>query len=258
MDVKDLNRIGKGFNDILRLKTTPLGIILYEKESDITRDFQILDRKMVTCAVLGLSRYYEIPVAITKKYTKGICLGPDISLGWGEVPPNFGKMAAGMFADSEEEADKVLAGMMSLERGKYEAYAVAPIDKMSVIPDIVQIWGNPLQMMELVYANTWYNGGERISLSTNGHGGSCYEVLTVPFIKGVITLALADMGDRRHGYAGDDDMIMGVPISKLETLYNGLVQTQNTLNKVPILYNFDDLPFPIPNSVLKRKLKELD
>ena len=39
MDVKDLNRIGKGFNDILRLKTTPLGIILYEKESDITRDF---------------------------------------------------------------------------------------------------------------------------------------------------------------------------------------------------------------------------
>lgn len=257
MNIKEINRIGKGLNNILRLKTTPLGIKFFEKSDNIPREFQIIDRKMVTCAVLGLSRYYEIPVAITKEFTKGICLGPDISLGWGEVPPDFGKMATGMFAENEEEAVKVLANMMSLEKGKYEAYAVAPIDSITIEPDIIQIWGNPLQMVELVYANTWHNGGERINLSTNGHGGSCYEVLAVPFIKNVITLALADMGDRRHGYAGDDDMIMGVPISKLEVLYDGLVKTQNTLNKVPILYNFDDLPFPIPNSVLKRKLTNI-
>jgi hypothetical protein len=50
---------------------------------------------------------------------------------------------------------------------------------------------------------------------------------------------------------------MGVPISKLEMLYDGLVNTQNTLNKIPILYNFDDVPFPIPDSVLARKFKEL-
>lgn len=256
MDVQRINEIGRGMNEILRVKTTPLGINFFRSKDDIPEDYQIIDKKMVTCAVIGLSRFYEIAVAITREYTEGICLGPDIAFGWGKVPPNIAEMTVGKFAGTKEEAAKVLSGMKSLEK-KYNAYGVAPIDKITIVPDIIQIWGNPLQMMELVYANTWHNGGGFVELKTNGHGGSCYEVLTVPFIKNEVTLAIADMGDRRHGFAGDDAMIMGVPISKLEMLYDGLVNTQNTLNKIPILYNFDDVPFPIPDSVLARKFKEL-
>ena len=32
---------------------------------------------------------------------------------------------------------------MIIERGRFEAFGVAPLSKMSVEPDIVQIWGTP-------------------------------------------------------------------------------------------------------------------
>jgi hypothetical protein len=48
-------------------------------------------------------------------------------------------------------------------------------------------------------------------------------------------------------------MIIGIPITKLQRLYEGLEKIQNTRDGFPVLYNFEDVPFPIPNSVLGRK-----
>ena len=123
--------------------------------------------------------------------------------------------------ERKDGTGKLLTNWMSLD-GKYEGFGVAPLDSITIEPDVVQFWCNPLQLMELIYANGWHNGGDRIKMNTNGHGGSCYEGLTVPFIKDEITIAIVDMGDRKHGLARDDDMILGVPISKLETLYDGM------------------------------------
>jgi uncharacterized protein (DUF169 family) len=256
MDVKTLNRIGKSLNEILRLKTTPVGIKLFENISEIPKNFQMIEKKLVICGVIGLARYYNIAVAITKENTQGICPGADISLGIGSLPENFAQMAVGGMAETVEGAENVLKGRVHLSDDKYQAFGVAPIDTMLIEPDIVQIWGNPLQMIVLAYSNTWFDGGY-IGLSTNGHGASCYEVLSVPFMKKEIRYAIADMGDRRHGFAGDDDMILGVPISKLRRLYEGLEKIQNTRDGFPVLYNFEDVPFPIPNSVLGRKFPHL-
>lgn len=65
-------------------------------------------------------------------------------------------------------------------------------------------------------------------------------------IDDTVRMALADMGDRRHGMARNDEMIMGMPIGKLERMYEGLVQTKKTLNRTPNLYNFGDIPFQVP------------
>lgn len=256
MDIKTLNRIGKKLNEILRLKTTPVGLKFFEKVADIPKDFQLIDRKLVICGLIGLARYYDIAVAITTENTKGICPAADISLGIGKLPDNFGEMAVGGLAETVEGAENVLKDRAHLDDGKYEAFGIAPIDSITIEPDIVQIWANPLQMIVLAYANTWFNGGY-IGLRTNGHGASCYEVLSVPFTKNEIRYAIADMGDRRHGFAGDDDMIIGVPISKLEVLYKGLEKIQKTRDGFPVLYNFEDVPFPIPNSLLARKFPDL-
>jgi uncharacterized protein (DUF169 family) len=176
-----------------------------------------------------------------------------ISLGWGEAPPTFAEEGKGFFAATAQDTHKVIQDLMSLQ-GRFEAFGVCPLDVITVEPDLVQVWGSPLQLMMIEYASTW-NGWDRIQLSSNGHGASCYEVLTVPYQTGQIRFAIADMGDRRHGMARDEEMIAGFPFEKLEKIVEGLNAQQNHMNRFPIIYNFE-IPFPVPNDVLKRRFPQ--
>jgi len=248
----DIRRIGEGFSSLLKLKTMPLGFNFFEKAADIPSEYAICDKRKAVCNMVGLSRYYGIAVAVTREMTKGLCVVADISLGFGDIPEDLAERTVGAFAKSSEETGKMFRDMCTIGANRYEALGACPLDKMTILPDVVQIWGNPMQMLELEYANTWNHGDGRIELKSNGHGGSCYEVLTWPVVDDRIRMAVADMGDRRHGAAQDEEMILGVPVNRLEELYDGLVHTKKTLNRIPILYNFDDIPFPVPPYVLEK------
>ena len=245
MDLNTLHEMGKSFEAILKLKTKPIGIKFFEKISDVPEEYEWINRKKVICNLCGFARYYETPIAITRENTCNLCVVADISMGIGEIPVGFAEKSAGKFAKNAEECSKVLQGMKTLPI-KFEAIGLCPIAITPVIPDVVQIWGNPTQMMELEYSNIWNDGSAKLQLCSNGHGGSCYETLSWPIATNELRLAIADIGDKRHGYATDDDMILGVPTGKLESLHEGLVATQSTLNRIPVLYNFDDINFPIP------------
>jgi uncharacterized protein (DUF169 family) len=246
MDLETLHKIGKGLETTLKLKTKPIGIKFFEKVSDVPKEYQWVNRKKVMCNLCGFSRYYEIPIAITKENTCNLCVVADVSMGIRKIPDNFAEGAVGKFAKNVEETSKILKGMKILPI-KFEALGICPIEFSPVIPDVVQIWGNPTQMMELEYSNIWNDGAAKVQLCSNGHGASCYEALSWPLATNEIRLAIADIGDKRHGYAADSDMILGVPVQKLEQLYDGLIATQSTLNRIPVLYNFDDIDFPVPS-----------
>jgi uncharacterized protein (DUF169 family) len=251
MDLKDVVELAKSIRNTLHLKTMPVGIKFFTDVKEIPSSFEIIQKKKVLCNVIGMSRLTETPVAITRENTRGLCVVADLSTGFGTVPPEFAQKSVGSFAVSVEETTKILQGMKSMGDGKYAAVGISPMDIMPVMPDVIQIWGNPTQMLELVYSNTWNNAGTKVVLETNGHGASCYEALSLPIVENRIRMCIADMGDKRHGYAGDDEMIMGVPPNLLKKLHEGLVATMKTLNKLPVIYNFDDINFPIPRYALE-------
>ncbi len=246
MTVEQLNKIGVEFEQILKLKNKPVGITLYENVEDVPKEYQWIERKKVICNIIGFSRYYEIPVAITKENTNKLCPVADLAMGIGEVPEGFAKNVVGAFAKDLEQTSVVFNGMKCFEKGKYKAVSVCPLDIIPNIPTVIQIWGNPTQMLELEYANTWNHGDGKVELKTNGHGASCYETLSMPILENKLCFAIADLGDKRHGYASDSDMIMGVPPKMIEELLEGLKATMHTLNRLPVLYNFDDIDFPVP------------
>ena len=218
MDLETLHTIGMGITDLLKLKTMPIGCSFFKTLKDIPQGYFVPDKKKVVCNMMGMSRYYGIGIALKKELTQGMCAVADISLGFGRKPDDHAEKTVGAFAKNIEETKKLFNDMKSVGEGIYAAIGACPIDKIPVIPDVVQIWGNPLQMLELEYAHTWNWGDGRVELRSNGHGGSCYEVLTWPVIDDTVRMAVADMGDRRHGMAQDDEMIMGIPIGKLEQM----------------------------------------
>jgi hypothetical protein len=52
-------------------------------------------------------------------------------------------------------------------------------------------------------------------------------------------------------------MIVSVPLGKLELLYKDLEKNQYTRHRFPILYDFENIPFPIPHEVMRRKYPHL-
>ena len=249
MELKRLHEMTAGLMDVLRLKTKPIGIKFFAKVEDVPAEYEFLKKKKAICNVIGTARFNEAAIAITRENTAHLCVIPDIALGMGEAPAGFPNGATGKFVKSPEDATKMVTGMKKLPL-QWEALGVCPLDISPVIPDVIQIWGNPTQMMCLEYAYLWTDGSAKIQLCSNGHGASCYEALSWPLATNELRLAIADIGDKRHGYAADDDMILGMPADKLEPLYEGMLKNQNTLNRLPVIYNFDDIDFPMPGYCL--------
>ena len=243
ISVERVREIGEELNKHLRLRTYPVGINLYSKAADVPEGFEEIDDEFAFCHFVGMARYHEKPIYSTGKCAKSCAVGGR-ALGFGELAENFAEVNVGRFAPTVEAINKATSRLKPFRLGEFEAFSIAPLNKVPIVPDVIQVFCNPIQLIELVYSNTW-EGEPEIEMKTNGHGASCYEALVIPYREQQIRIAIADMGDRRYGYASDDEMIMGIPVGKLEMLYDGLINTLTTINRYPLLYNF----YPVPKHV---------
>ena len=233
---------------LLRLKISPVGIKLFPKMSDIPKEFEVIKTTCSVCQIIAKARYHETGVATTKDAATACGLGGAV-LGLYDVAPDVadGTRNVGAWAKTVEATKKLAQDRMMIEKGRFEAFGVAPLKTMTVEPDIVQVWGTPVQMLQLVYAHIW-DGGDNVELGTNGHGASCYETLVVPYVTGKVKLAIADIGDRRFAYAADNEMIMGFPLAELERLTVNLRESYSGAYKYPYAYYM----FPIWEGALER------
>ena len=241
--LETVRMIGSEMTKLLRFRTYPVGINLYKSEENVPEGFEKIEQDLAICHYIGMARYHEKPIYATSDCTKSCAVGAK-ALGFGDFSDNWKENNVGRFAATMDAINKATGSINPFSLGEFKAFGISPLNQAPVVPDVVQVYGNPLKLLELVYSNTW-NGGPTIKLETNGHGASCYEVLVIPYRTKEIRLAIADMGDRRYGFASDDEMIMGIPIEKLEELYKGLISTMGTINRYPVIYNF----LPVPKHV---------
>jgi len=226
--VAELADLSQEIVGLMRLRTVPIGIKLFESAKEIPDDFDIVEDECSTCQLIGSARYnngmlrynkYKQAVAALGK-TLTSCPVGCFSLGMCDPPPKMDD-AFGKWARTPEAGLKMALNRTPIQRGKFEAMGVAPMDNMPIEPDVVQIWGQPYQMELLLMANA-YDGSDNLTLSSNGHGASCYEALAVPYLTGKSTLSIADQGDRWHSWATEDDMILGSTLADFKRLVNNV------------------------------------
>ncbi len=240
--------LSQDLEKLLRLKISPLGFKFFARLGDIPKGFEMMDTVCTLCQVIGIARYHEKAVATTKDAATACGMG-GVSLGFYPTPEDVadGSRNAGVWAGTIEATRKIVEDRTCVKTGQFEAVGIAPLKLMPVEPDVVQVWGSPVQMLSLVYAQIW-DGGNPVELKTNGHGASCNEALTIPYLTGEPRLALADIGDRRFAYAADDEMIMGIPFSRLQKLVENLKASYKGAYKYPYAYYFH----PIAPGALQR------
>jgi uncharacterized protein (DUF169 family) len=217
--------LGEQLDRQLKLRTAPLGVKLLPRAEDAPDGTSRPGFTCAVCQATGIARYYNRAVLVTKE-DGWACQVGGAALGFWEVEEDFktGERNAGMWAADAQATAKLVEGD-AIPAGSFEAAIISPLSKLAVEPDTVLVYGNPDQMLALVYGVIW-RGGDRVKLITNGHGSTCRECIAAPYLHRELRLAITDIGERKFALAYDYEMVAGLPYDQLGELTEAMGEAQ--------------------------------
>jgi uncharacterized protein (DUF169 family) len=238
----DLKEVEQALNTYIRPLTFPVEIKMLKSEEEIPektrRPYQQLKKKVAICQGIGMSRKLGWAVAMGKE---------DMQCSLGAAPFGFfknieffddGNLADGMFAASKAVGKKEEALVDRFDYGLYSHILVAPLNRTAFDPDLFMLYGNPAQIMRLIQG-ALYNEGGAVQSSAMGRLG-CAAIITV--IKNdECRFLVPGNGDRIFGMTQDWEMSFMIPISKVDTVLDGLAKTHKSGIRYPItsFFNFE-------------------
>jgi len=147
-------------------------------------------------------------------------------LGMTEIPP---KLASGELylrfgkLDSIEAARQMVKERPCLSSRSIGATLVAPLKDAIHTPDVIVVVANPEQMMWLCMAASYWSG-QRFDFKVSGYNALCVETTVIPLTTGKINISLGCYGCRGSSDISDDQMFMGIPLSQMPMVIQGLGQ----------------------------------
>jgi len=241
-----------------RVQTSPLAV----KHVDSTKEFPSnierpskMGLKMKLCQVNTIVRKWRRPFAVAGEDLN--CGAALLYLGWGDFGPevnreeeiaNF-RVNAGYVKDLETSKDysKFMATLQSKKKYSSKGIIIAPLDSGIIEkPDVILIYGNPAQIVLLV--QSWAYMEARVVESWAGTGASCIQEVVVPMLENKARYVLPGRGERKHGMAGDDEMVFSLPAGKLEDLLTGLRETSEKGSPYPTLQSLFFEPITNPSA----------
>jgi uncharacterized protein (DUF169 family) len=230
MMVKNLRKLSRRLESIIRLRTTPLGIKLYRDVKEIPK--RAFRPAMATvCQVPGIARYHNILVAGERG--KITCPMGARALGFDDWPKNFLQTRVGEYSDNIETVRKMLLKTSLIDVGTFSGFTAAPVSKMDVVPDLISVYANTAQVLLLAYGVSW-KAGDQLVCRTNGHMGECSGVIASTYVSGKPGLALPCYGARRRGLCTDSEMVVGIPTQMLEEIVESVIRTCESGRGYPI------------------------
>jgi uncharacterized protein (DUF169 family) len=222
--LSDLNGFGEEMEKRLQLRTSPVAVMVLEKEEDIPagaiRPKRDRGSHLALCQAFALSRREKATVAMLRE--DHWCYAPVIAFGLSEPPDFFLQGNTFLkFSVGEPRAARDLAqAFPRLEYGKNIGVLSAPLSRASFEPDVVVIYCNTNQSRCLLSAVKYKDG--YIVQSSLDPAGACLQSTVPALQKGECQVTVPCGGDRAHALAQDDEMIFSVPKCKLEDLIFGL------------------------------------
>ena len=228
------SKLAKRLEDSLRLRTFPVAVKLFEnvEEMEKIEKLKKLDFKPTLFQMIALARVYGWTMGATAEdfiapncaAIIGLCELPEIS--------SKGTLYLGLWHEKEEDAQKKGESIVTIPAGKYKAVAIGPLSRERFEPDIVIIYGNPAQMQRIINGLQWedYEPFQFFHVGETGCGDSiarCY-ITKKP------SLSIPCYGERRYGYAMDDELNIAIPPEMIEKLIRGMDGLQRSGIRYPI------------------------
>lgn len=219
-DIAEINRQGQEIERQLLLRTAPVAVRFLREEAEIPgkalRPKRDRGFHLAQCQAFAMTRRQRTTVAMLKE--DHWCWAP--LMGFGMVPFEAQQPGSGAMVEDPQAAARLHATWPHFEQGKYIGVVSSPLSSSAFEPDVVLIYSNTAQMRTLMMAIKYKEG--RLVESRFDPIDSCVFSTVPTVLSGDFRLTLPDPGEYERAMAGEDEIILSVPIAKLDTLVSGL------------------------------------
>jgi uncharacterized protein (DUF169 family) len=210
-------------NRLLRLKTTPVAMKLFERVEDLQAIPKLRRPGAVHTAdqIVGQAARLGFTVGITRDDLVGAQCGAVLGLHPQDDEWLSGRSMAGVWFATVEDSGAHQRAMQVVPHGRYRAMAVSPLASGRLDPpDICLVYATPGQMIVLINGLQW-TGYERFDWSVVGES-SCADSWGRALATGKPSLSIPCYAERRYGGVSDDELLMCLPPADLPRAIAGM------------------------------------
>ncbi len=226
--VADLTRL-------LRIKTTPIGMKLFETTAEMEAVARIRRPTAIHTAdqVVSMASRLNWTVGITNDDLVGAQCGAVLGLRPQDEQWLSGAHMAGVWFKTDEDSSAHQHAMDTVPAGSYEAMAVSPLVTGRLDPpDICLIYANPAQMILLINGLQW-SGYKKFEWGCVGES-SCADSWGRALSSREPSVSIPCFAERRYGGVPDDELLMATPPEFLPKAIAGLEALSNNGLRYPI------------------------
>lgn len=236
-DIKDLDwvKIVDDLNRLLRLRTTPIGMKLFESEAQLDQIPRLRRPKNIhtTDQVVGQASRNGWTVGVTASDLVGDQCRTVIGLAPRSEKWLSGENMAGVWYSTKEDAKSHQESMDTAPYGEYQAMVVSPLASGRLNPpDICLIYATPAQMILFINGLQW-SGYKKLEFSCVGES-ACADSWGRALATREPSLSLPCFAERRYGGVLEDELLMALPPNFLPGVIEGLTQLSKNGLRYPI------------------------
>ena len=221
--VDDWSRVVADLNRLLRIKTTPIGMKLFETAEEMEAIPRIRRPQNVHTAdqIVSMASRLSWTVGITNDDLVGSQCGAVLGLRPQDDEWRSGAHMAGVWFETVEDSAAHQAAMPVVPAGRFSAMAVSPLVTGRLDPpDICLIYANPAQMILFINGLQW-SGYRKLEWACVGES-SCADSWGRALSTGEPSLSIPCFAERRYGGVPDDELLMALPPAYLPKVIAGL------------------------------------
>ncbi len=233
----------------LKLATLPVAVKMLRQGEDppVPAKFpqKNYKKKMVLCQAWAIAKRHEEHICL--RYEDMRCAPSVLAMGFKPPIPYFteGHLCWQRYNKTLEAGARTEALMPRFAYHTYEAVLFSPLNLCSYEPDAIFLAGNPAQIMRLVHAALYRDGG-RLNYSTDGRL-ACADLIVTPILTPGFYVVLPGHGSRRLAQTKDDELAFTFTYSpeRIEQLREGLIKTHEAGLRYPVRIHLDyEVVFP--------------
>ena len=231
----DWNQIVTDLNRFLRLRTTPIGMKMFENKTDMEAIPRIRRPSDVhtTDQIVGQACRNGWTVGITANDLVGAQCQAVIGLAPRSDEWLSGNNMAGVWYETKEESSKHQHAMDVVPYGAFEAMAVSPLASGRLSPpDICLIYATPAQMILFINGLQW-TGYKKLEWGCVGES-ACADSWGRALASGEPSLSIPCFAERRYGGVMEDELLMAIPPHFLPKVIEGLDHLSRNGLRYPI------------------------
>jgi uncharacterized protein (DUF169 family) len=230
----DWAETARELESLLRLRTFPIGLRFLESAEDLkTVKCRRPEKFASLCQLLTQSRTAGTTIGCTVTDLTPLCA---TVVGLRRSVPDSYMLTIGevWFKNREDALQKYTEENWPRVANKYEAVVMSPLAAGRIEPDMIILYGSPAQVTRIVNGLQWEHY-EKLHFTCCGES-ACSDSIGRCYVTGKPSVGIPCFGERRFGHAQDDELMVALPPSSLETLITGLKALDKAGIRYPIAY----------------------